>query len=63
MYAASIRRTGEVVHTAAAPVHVRCGFALADEAVYFGSGADALAVPAAAAGPRRGKETERAMKT
>jgi outer membrane protein assembly factor BamB len=29
---------GEVVHTAAAPTHVHCGFALTDEAVYFGSG-------------------------
>jgi hypothetical protein len=28
----------EVVHTAAAPVHIGCGFALTDEAVYFGSG-------------------------
>jgi outer membrane protein assembly factor BamB len=29
---------GEVVHTAPAPAHVQCGFALTDEAVYFGSG-------------------------
>ena len=29
---------GEVVHTAAAPTHIACGFALTDEAVYFGSG-------------------------
>jgi len=29
---------GEVVHTAAAPAHIGCGFALTDEAVYFGSG-------------------------
>jgi hypothetical protein len=29
---------GEVVHVAAAPAHIRCGFALTDEAVYFGSG-------------------------
>jgi len=30
---------GALVHTAAAPVHVGCGFALVDNAVYFGSGA------------------------
>ena len=29
---------GEVVHTAPAPAHINCGFALTDEAVYFGSG-------------------------
>jgi len=29
---------GEVVHTAPAPAHIACGFALTDEAVYFGSG-------------------------
>lgn len=29
---------GEVVHTAKAPAHIACGFALTDEAVYFGSG-------------------------
>jgi streptogramin lyase len=29
---------GELVHTATAPVHVNCGFALVDDAVYFGSG-------------------------
>ena len=29
---------GEVVHTAAAPTPIACGFALTDEAVYFGSG-------------------------
>jgi outer membrane protein assembly factor BamB len=29
---------GEVVHTAPAPTHINCGFALTDEAVYFGSG-------------------------
>jgi outer membrane protein assembly factor BamB len=29
---------GEVVHTARAPTHIGCGFALTDEAVYFGSG-------------------------
>jgi len=29
---------GEVVHTALAPTHIVCGFALTDEAVYFGSG-------------------------
>ena len=29
---------GEVVHTAPAPTHIACGFALTDEAVYFGSG-------------------------
>ena len=29
---------GEVVHTAPAPTHIDCGFALTDEAVYFGSG-------------------------
>jgi outer membrane protein assembly factor BamB len=29
---------GEVVHTASAPTHIHCGFALTDEAVYFGSG-------------------------
>ena len=29
---------GEVVHTASAPAHIHCGFALTDEAVYFGSG-------------------------
>jgi hypothetical protein len=27
-----------VVHTAPAPTHIQCGFALTDEAVYFGSG-------------------------
>ena len=32
--------SGSLVHTAKAPVHVRCGFALADNAVYFGSGAE-----------------------
>ena len=31
--------SGALVHTAAAPVHVRCGFALLDNTVYFGSGA------------------------
>jgi hypothetical protein len=30
---------GELVHTAMAPVHVHCGFAVVDDAVYFGSGA------------------------
>jgi hypothetical protein len=30
----------EIVHTAAAPVPVRCGFALLEEAVYFGSNAE-----------------------
>jgi streptogramin lyase len=29
---------GEVVHTATAPTHIHCGFALTDEAVYFGAG-------------------------
>jgi outer membrane protein assembly factor BamB len=29
---------GEVIHTAPAPTHINCGFALTDEAVYFGSG-------------------------
>ena len=29
---------GEITHTAKAPVPIRCGFALTDEAVYFGSG-------------------------
>jgi outer membrane protein assembly factor BamB len=29
---------GEIVHTAPAPTHINCGFALTDEAVYFGSG-------------------------
>jgi len=29
---------GEVVHTALAPTHINCGFALTDDAVYFGSG-------------------------
>jgi outer membrane protein assembly factor BamB len=29
---------GKVVHTAAAPTRIACGFALTDEAVYFGSG-------------------------
>ena len=29
---------GEVVHVAESPAHIRCGFALTDEAVYFGSG-------------------------
>jgi outer membrane protein assembly factor BamB len=29
---------GEVVHTASAPALIQCGFALNDEAVYFGSG-------------------------
>ena len=29
---------GELVHTAPAPTHVHCGFALTDDAVYFGSG-------------------------
>ena len=29
---------GEVVHTAPAPTHIQCGFALTDDAVYFGSG-------------------------
>ena len=29
---------GEVVHTAPAPAQIACGFALADDAVYFGSG-------------------------
>ena len=32
--------SGSLVHTAKAPVHVRCGFALVDNAVYFGSGAE-----------------------
>jgi outer membrane protein assembly factor BamB len=31
---------GEMVHTAPAPVPVNCGFALIDDRVYFGSGAD-----------------------
>lgn len=30
----------EIVHTAAAPVAVDCGFALVDDAVYFGAGAE-----------------------
>ena len=29
---------GELVHTATAPVHVNCGFAVVDDAVYFWSG-------------------------
>jgi outer membrane protein assembly factor BamB len=29
---------GELVHTAPAPTYINCGFALTDEAVYFGSG-------------------------
>lgn len=29
---------GEIVHTAKAPVRINCGFALTDDAVYFGSG-------------------------
>ena len=29
---------GEVVFTAPAPTHIQCGFALTDDAVYFGSG-------------------------
>jgi streptogramin lyase len=29
---------GELFHTATAPVHVNCGFAVVDDAVYFGSG-------------------------
>jgi outer membrane protein assembly factor BamB len=29
---------GKVVFTANAPAHIQCGFALTDEAVYFGSG-------------------------
>jgi outer membrane protein assembly factor BamB len=32
--------SGAMVHTAKAPVRVRCGFALVDNAVYFGSGAE-----------------------
>ena len=31
---------GEVVHSAEAPVPVNCGFALVDDAVYFGSKAE-----------------------
>jgi streptogramin lyase len=31
---------GEIVRTAAAPVDVRCGFAVVDDAVYFGSNAE-----------------------
>jgi outer membrane protein assembly factor BamB len=30
----------EIVHTAAAPVPVNCGFALVDDAVYFGAGTE-----------------------
>jgi outer membrane protein assembly factor BamB len=30
---------GEIIRTERAPVPIRCGFALTDEAVYFGSGA------------------------
>ena len=30
----------ELVSTAAAPAHVACGFALVDDAVYFGSGTE-----------------------
>jgi len=33
-------KRGEIVHTAPAPVPVRCGFAVVDEAVYFGSNAE-----------------------
>lgn len=39
VYVFDLKR-GEIVHTAAAPVPVRCGFALADGAVYFGSNAE-----------------------
>jgi outer membrane protein assembly factor BamB len=31
---------GEIVHTASAPVPVRCGFAVVEDAVYFGSNAE-----------------------
>jgi outer membrane protein assembly factor BamB len=46
---------GEMVHTAAAPVAVRCGFALVDEAVYFGSNAGLwrYRLPVRAAAPDR----------
>jgi hypothetical protein len=46
---------GEMVHTAAAPVAVRCGFALVDEAVYFGSNAELwrYRLPVRAAAPDR----------
>jgi len=33
-------KRGEVVHTAPSPVSVRCGFAVVEDAVYFGSGAE-----------------------
>lgn len=32
--------TGEIIHTSKAPVKVNCGFALVDDAVYFGSKAE-----------------------
>ena len=37
VYVFDIER-GDLAHSAAAPVHVGCGFALVDGAVYFGSG-------------------------
>jgi len=33
-------KRGEIVHTAPAPVPVRCGFAVVEDAVYFGSNAE-----------------------
>ncbi|MGA2864175.1 MAG: hypothetical protein ABSF95_06770 [Verrucomicrobiota bacterium] len=39
VYVYDLRR-GEIVHTAQAPVPVRCGFALLDDSVYFGSNAE-----------------------